>query len=216
MSRVVRTLLISDKSPIHALTRAQHPAIDRNSVDVSLRGNNLLVKILGLMGISDQTDAIGLDVLQTLATLEKENSSSFRRVPITVHLILPFFISKARLLSDIKLATDSLGLARICVDNLERSVFLAAALPELEVVWVARSKNDFKDLASAYDRSGKFEVLVEVDESLLDSKSIVSNLLDCFIHVIATKVRTPERALELRTWSVSEITSPHITVLNIL
>ena len=71
-------------------------------------------------------------------------------------------------------------------------------------------------MVSIYERSEKLGVFVEADERLLDSKYILNSLLGCSTHVIATKVRTPERALELRTWSISEIASQHITVLNIL
>lgn len=216
MSRVVRTLLISNKSGTEALMRGQHPAVDRNAVCVSLRGNNLLVRVLRLMRISPRTNAIQLDDFRALLSAGKGNYSFSPSVPTTVHFILPFFISKARLLSDIRSVSDSLGLTRICIDNLRQAVFLAAALPSLEVVWIVRSKKDLGDLVSMHERSEKLGVFVEAHERLLDSKYILSSLLGCSTHVIATKVRTPERALELRTWSISEIASQHITVLNIL
>lgn len=215
MNRVVRTLLISDKFSADGVGLVRHPAIDRTALEVSLRGNSLLLRILSWMRIS-RANAIELDQLRALPSIEKGKCSLTHRPPMTVRFVLPFFISKTRLLYDIKLAADSLGLTRICIDNLGQSVFLAAALPELEIVWVVRSKKEIENLAGMSEKSEKFEILVEVDESLLDSKDIVSNLLDCFIYVIASKVRTPERALELRRWSISEITSPHITVLNIL
>lgn len=216
MSRVVRTLLISNKSGAEALMRGQHPAVDRNAVCVSLRGNNLLVRVLRLMRISPRTNAIQLDDFRALLSAGKGNYSFSPSVPTTVHFILPFFISKARLLSDIRSVSDSLGLTRICIDNLRQAVFLAAALPSLEVVWIVRSKKDLGDLVSMHERSEKLGVFVEAHERLLDSKYILRSLLGCSTHVIATKVRTPERALELRTWSISEIASQHITVLNIL
>ena len=216
MSRVVRTLLISNKSGAEALMRGQHPAVDRNAVCVSLRGDNLLVRVLRLMRISPRTNAIQLDDFRALLSAGKGNYSFSPSVPTTVHFILPFFISKARLLSDIRSVSDSLGLTRICIDNLRQAVFLAAALPSLEVVWIVRSKKDLGDLVSMHERSEKLGVFVEAHERLLDSKYILSSLLGCSTHVIATKVRTPERALELRTWSISEIASQHITVLNIL
>ena len=216
MSRVVRTLLISNKSATKALIGVQHPAVDRSAVYVSLRGRNLIVKNLRFTRIFSQNNAIQLDDFQALASLSNKDCSFSQDVPITAHLVLPFFIRKVRLLSDIKLVVDLLGLTRISVDNLRRSIFLAAALPELEVVWVARSKKNLRDTIKINQQTDKLGVLVEVDEALLDSENIVMNLLECFTHLIATKVRTPERAIELRTWSVSEIASQHITVLNIL
>mgnify|MGYP001308589804 CR=1 FL=1 len=216
MSRVVRTLIISNKSGTNALIGVQHPAVDRNAVCVSLRGNNVLVRVLRLMRISPRTSPIQLDDFRALLSAGKGNCSFSPSVPMTVHFILPFFIPKARLLSDIRSISDSLGLTRICVDNLRRAVFLAAALPALEVVWVVRSKKNLGDLVSMHERSEKLGVFVEVHERLLDSKHILNSLLGCSTHVIATKVKTPERALELRTWSISEIASQHITVLNIL
>ena len=216
MSRVVRTLLISKKSGTKALIRAQHPAVDRNAVCVSLRENNLLERVLRLTRISPRTCAIQLDDFRALWSAGKGDCSLSPSIPTNVHFILPFFIPKTRLLSDIRSVSDSLGLTRICIDNLRRAVFLAAALPALEVVWVARSKKDLGDLVSMHERSEKLQVFVEVHERLLDSKYILSSLLGCSTHVIATKVMTPERALELRTWSISEIASQHITVLNIL
>jgi hypothetical protein len=216
MSRVVRTLLISNKSATKALIDVQHPAVDRSAVYVSLRGRNLIVKNLRFTRIFSQNNAIQLDDFQALASLSNKDYSFSQDVPITAHLVLPFFIRKVRLLADIKLVVDSLGLTRISVDNLRRSIFLAAALPELEVVWVARSNKNLRDMIKINQQTDKLGVLVEVDEALLDSENIVMNLLECFTHLIATNVRTPERALELRTWSVSEIASQHITVLNIL
>ena len=216
MSRVVRTLIISNKSGTNALIGVQHPAVDRNAVCVSLRANNLLVTVLRLMRIYPRTSPIRLDDFRALLLAGKGNCLFSPGVPTTVHFILPFFIPKTRLLSDIRSISDSLGLTRICIDNLRRAVFLAAALPMLEVVWVVRSKKDLRDLVSLHERSEKLRVFVEVHERLLDSKYLLSTLLECSTHVIATKVKTPERALELRTWSISEIASQHITVLNIL
>ncbi|MEE2875446.1 MAG: hypothetical protein VYD09_02815 [Chloroflexota bacterium] len=216
MSRVVRTLIISNKSWTNALIGVRHPAVDRNAVCVSLRANNLLVTVLRLMRIYPRTSPIRLDDFRELLLAGKGNCLFSPAVPATVHFILPFFISKTRLLSDIRSISDSLGLTRICIDNLRRAVFLAAALPTLEVVWVVRSKKDLRDLVSLHERSEKLRVFVEVHERLLDSKYLLSTLLECSTHVIATKVKTPERALELRTWSISEIASQHITVLNIL
>lgn len=216
MSRVVRTLLISNKSAAKALLGVQHPAVDRNAVCVSLRRGDLIVNILKFIRIFSQNNAIQAADFQALSLLNNKDCSFSREVPITAHLVLPFFIPKARLLPDIKLVVDSLGLTRISVDNLRRSIFLAAALPELEVVWVVRSKKNLRDTIKINQQTGKLGVLVEVDETLLDSENITRNLLECFTHLIVTNVRTPERALELRTWSVSEIASQHITVLNIL
>ena len=117
----------------------RHPAIDRRAAEMSLRGNSLLLRILSWMRIS-RANAIELDQLRALPSIEKGKCSVTDRTPITVRFVSPFFISKTRLLYDIKLAADSLGLTRICIDNLGQSVFLAAALPELEIVWVLRSK----------------------------------------------------------------------------
>ena len=91
---------------------------------------------------------------------------------------------------------------------------MGAIFPSCKVVLKIGSQRNLKNFEQWVRATPNLRFSVLVDSNLLTSRSIVDSLLTYSVPVLADQVEEVEHALELKSWGVSEIVSPHISVLN--
>jgi len=132
----------------------------------------------------------------------------------SVEIVVNRFSPKSALLAKISEAIQYFAISEVVLSKRSQVILAAASFPSYRVVLKIGSQRDLKNFERWVRATTNLRFSVLVDSNLLTSRSIVDSLLTYSVPVLADQVEEVEQALELKSWGVSEIVSPHISVLN--
>ena len=132
----------------------------------------------------------------------------------SVEIAVGKFSTKKILLSEVTEAIEYFNMPDVVVRRLSEVILTSANFPSHRSVLKIESQQSLKDFERWLHDAPNLRFPVLINCNLLTSHSIVDSLVTYSVPVFADQVQEVEQALELKSWGVSEIVSPHITVLN--
>ena len=160
----------------------------------------------------------GVDKILLRSKLTRGN---FRTLPeelrisaASVEIVADKFSPKSALLAKISETIEYFAISEIVLSRRSEVILVGAIFPSCKVVLKIGSQRNLKNFEQWVRATPNLRFSVLVDSNLLTSRSIVDSLLTYSVPVLADQVEEVEHALELKSWGVAEIVSPHISVLN--
>lgn len=198
------------------LALARHPSVDAIEADVWVHGDRMLAHherplgplpiLVGPHGLRRRGTTLHLQTI-----IEATAGHAGLVVDLRSWLGDPA-PDLARALAD----EDVRGRIRVTCEDWRIADRVRAWLPDIRVGYSVRTEAQLRAYLAGRDAGRIPETAVAVRHTLLHTPDEVAALRDRARRVNAWTVDDADRALQLATWGVDEITSNHVTVLNTL